>query len=719
MTTRWWTRAVIGRTAVSDPLRDVERPDAQFEAAWRSLIKSRLKVMIAVLAVWGVVVEARLVQLQVFRHDYYAGTAREQQIDVLEPDAPRGDIRDRNGQLLAYSIDSEALHADPAIVRDPVAATREICALLGDCSAREQEQFVAKLSKKTSAAGKPIRGVELRPARLMSHDAAVRVRQFIDARKEVRTKDKKRELPPWFLRSAIVRYYPKLNLGAHLIGFVNGDGEGGAGIERRFDQQIAGTKGRVVAHRDANGNSFLEQVERAPVQGASVELTIDLHLQHMAERELKAGIDAAGALAGSAVVLDPHTGEILALANYPTFNPNRFNEASDDQRRNRAVQDIYEPGSTFKIVTASAALNENVLSAATLIDTNPGLIRIGNRKPITEAKGHNYHVLSFEDVIVKSSNVGAVKAGLQIGGDRLMRYVRGFGFGQLLAPDFKGEGESRGIVTDSTPDDSAIASISMGYEIGVTPIQIATAASVVANGGLLVQPHLLRAVITNGSRHEVKPNVMRRVISPATAMTLTSIMEGVVERGTGDTAALGRYLVAGKTGTAKKAIRGGYSETDYWVSFVGFVPSRDPVYTILVVIDRPTKLAKYGGVVAGPVFQRIADAALQYAGVMPSIDPAPPIMVPQPRTVAPVPPRPEAPPVMTNIGGATVMPDLRGLTLRQALRRTSAIGMRLSSDGDGVVVSQSPAAGTPIAPANRGTVQLRRVPAPPPGGGDR
>jgi cell division protein FtsI/penicillin-binding protein 2 len=405
------------------------------------------------------------------------------------------------------------------------------------------------------------------------------------------------------------------------------------------------------------------------------------------------------------------------MANEPTFNPNAYRDFSETHQRNRAVQDLYEPGSTFKIVTASAAINENVLSPSTLIDTNPGFIRIGNRKPIPEDKGHNYGVLSFEDVIVKSSNVGAIKTGFQVGPERMMRYVRGFGFGQLLAPDFSGE--SKGLVTGDMPGDSSLASISMGYEIGVTPIQVATAASVVANGGLLVQPHLLRAVIANGRRDVQAPNVLRRVIAPATAMTVTSIMEGVVERGTAKTAQLERYLVAGKTGTAKKAIVGGYSQTDYCVSFVGFVPSRDPVYTILVVVDRPTKMPKYGGVVAGPIFQRIAEAALQYAGVVPSIDPAPPIVVPAPRSVAPVPPRPAAPPVMTNISGVPVMPDLQGLTLRDALRLTNALGLRMTYDGDGVVVSQSPAAGTPVAPADRGAVQLRRAPTPAPGGGIR
>jgi cell division protein FtsI (penicillin-binding protein 3) len=262
--------------------------------------------------------------------------------------------------------------------------------------------------------------------------------------------------------------------------------------------------------------------------------------------------------------------------------------------------------------------------------------------------------------------------------------------------------------------ESALASLSMGYEIGVTPIQMATAVSAVANGGLLVEPHIVRAEIRDGVRREVQPHILRRAITPETAATITTMMEGVValKQGTGNLAALERYRVAGKTGTANKAIKGGYSKTDYNVSFVGFVPSRDPVFTILVVVDSPQVGSKYGGTVAAPVFKRVAEAALQYLGVQPSIDPAPPVMVAPDQSLLPrVAPRSTpAVPTLTQVGGRPIMPDLRGMTLREAVRTAGTLGLPLTSmEGDGVVVSQVPEAGSVLGPASRGSILLRRV----------
>ncbi|HEX5068751.1 MAG TPA: penicillin-binding protein, partial [Vicinamibacterales bacterium] len=491
-------------------------------------------------------------------------------------------------------------------------------------------------------------------------------------------------------------------------------------IEARFEKQIAGVKGRELVQVDGRTDGIFTRVEREPIPGASIELTIDTRLQQVVERELEAGVRKAGALGGSAIILDPFTGEILAQASYPTYNPNDPAASSADARHNRAVQDIYEPGSTFKIVTASAALNEHVLTPSTLIDTNPGVITFpGRAKPIDEDKGHNYGVLSFEDVIVKSSNVGAVKIGLQVGVDRMMQYVRRFGFGKRIAPDYGGE--SPGMLTPVPQiNDSALASMSMGYQVGVTPIQMVTAASVVANGGVLMQPHLVRAFIRDGRREEVAPKLLGRVISPETALTLTGIMEGVVDlpQGTGNEAQLTRYQVAGKTGTAAKLEDRRYSEEDYNVSFVGFVPSRRPAFAILVVVDTPTTMPKYGGRVAAPIFRRIAETALEYTGVAPTIDPTPPIMVASDRRLLQPPVMVETPPVITRVGGRPVMPDLRGLMLRDAIRIANALGLSPTTEGDGFVVSQTPAAGEFLSESGRCTLVLRRATSKP-AGGDR
>ena len=396
--------------------------------------------------------------------------------------------------------------------------------------------------------------------------------------------------------------------------------------------------------------------------------------------------------------MDPHTGEILAMANEPTFNPNAYREAAEASRRNRAVQDLYEPGSTFKMVTASAAIDEKVMPVDTLIDTNPGHISIGSRV-VREASGHNYGVLTMSDVIVKSSNVGAIKIGFRIGTERLSRYVERYGFGHQVSPDFPGE--SPGIVWDASKwTESALASVSMGYQVGVTPLQMATAVNSVANGGALVQPRVIRAVYRDGRRYGVQPKIVRHPISPDSASVLTTIMEGVVERGTARAAQIDGYTIAGKTGTSAKLVDGQYSHSNYNASFVGFLPSRNPAVTILVVIDSPHAGPTTGGAVSAPIFKRIAEASLSYLGIGPTLNPAPPVIVArrgQEALVSGKDADPEAPVVSFVADGPPgTVPDLRGMSAREAVRRLVKIGLVARALGDGLVVSQEPEPGTPF-----------------------
>jgi cell division protein FtsI (penicillin-binding protein 3) len=409
--------------------------------------------------------------------------------------------------------------------------------------------------------------------------------------------------------------------------------------------------------------------------------------------------------------MDPFTGEILALANYPTFNPNAYRDFDNNERRNRAVQDLYEPGSTFKIVTAGAALEEKVVTPDTIVETSPGVIRFGARV-IDEDRGHNYGALSFTDVIVRSSNVGSIKVGLKVGNQRMADYVRRFGFGRPTSPDFRGE--SAGIARVAKMTDSALASVAMGYEIGVTPLQMAGAVSVVANGGELVQPRVVRAVIRDGQRVAVPRKVLGRVVSAGVAAQVTAIMEDVVSRGTGKNSQVEGYTIAGKTGTAAKIVSRRYSTSDYNVSFVGFVPSRSPKYTIVVVVDSPHKQSPYGGTVAAPIFQRIADAALRHHGVTPTLNAPPPLLLARrdarPEVPASGPARPTA--IVTlasaaNDAGA-VFPDLRGLSAREALQALGRLGMTPRIRGAGLVTEQEPAAGSPIDLAVTATVWLQR-----------
>ena len=682
-------------------LRVLSGSDGSADAGWRLVVKRRVLLAAGVLAVWTVAVFGRLVQLQLFQHQEMLARADQQHRDNRTLPASRGDILDRHGRLLAYSVDSAAIEGYPNMVTDPGDTAARLCEALGDCTPAERARFTRTLGNPEHT------WALLRPAALVTPRQLPALRTL--------------KLSPIALMPETLRYYPHRDLAAHVLGFVGTDHHGLSGIEARYDERIRGRDGRVLVQKDAKSREMFTRVEQAPTAGATLELTIDATYQHIAERELLAGIRESQALAGSVVVMRPQTGEILALANFPAFDPNRPLASRQDSWRNRAVQEVYEPGSTFKIVTAAAAIEEGVLSPADLIDCNPGYIKFPGRKPITEAKGHNYGVLSFEDVIVKSSNVGAIKAGLEVGAERMAQYARRFGFGQVLAPDFSGE--SRGVVHPvARLTDSELASMSMGYSVSVTPVQMAAAVSAVANGGLLYQPHVVRATIVDGVRTPVAPRLLRRAITPATASALTTIMEAVVERGTARSAALSRYRIAGKTGTTEKIVDGRYSDTDHNASFAGFVPSRRPEFTILVVIDTP-RVGRYGGGVAGPVFKRIAEALLQQAGVPPSIDPLPTVIVTEDRTrVRPQAIRTAAPAMLQPAGGGPVMPDVRGLGARDALRALVAAGLYVDSRGTGVVVTQSPDPGTPIAPGARTAIELARVPlaarrAPP--GGDR
>jgi cell division protein FtsI (penicillin-binding protein 3) len=440
-----------------------------------------------------------------------------------------------------------------------------------------------------------------------------------------------------------------------------------------------------------------------------VQLTIDQVLQWTVERELKAGVQAHKASGGTAIVMDPWTGEILAMANEPTFNPNAFASVLDkDLMKNRAVQDIYEPGSTFKVVTASAALQEKIVRPTDIIDVSQGSIAIGARRV---RDTHRYGPMSFEDVIIKSSNVGAIKVGFRIGPERLGRYVRRFGFGSVLSPDLRGE--SPGIVW-SQLSDSALASVSMGYQIGVTPLQMVTAVSAVANGGRLMEPRLVRATELEGVRTVVQPKVLRETITLETASELTSMMEGVVERGTAKASQIEGFTVAGKTGTAAKLVRGVYSKSDYMSSFVGFLPSRKPVFTILVVIDSPHRGGYYGGVVAAPIFKRIAEAAVRHLGVPRSLNPEPPVLVRREATEPALSTRVtngerDVRPVVLPADDNS-MPDLQGSSARDALKRLVARGIRPRINGNGIVVRQQPAAGASLDQAIACELWLERAP---------
>jgi len=655
--------------------------------AWRITLKRRLVVAVAVLVAWCAAIEARLVYLQVGQHVELTERAERQQLRTVETTAKRGDILDRNGRVLAYSVEADSIYAVPTEISDPGAAATALCDALEDCGAGERQTLVERLR---------------------------RGRAFAYVRRQVTPDDARRvaalDLEGIGFMKENRRFYPNKDLAAQVLGYVGVDNTGLQGLEAQYDGVIKGRAGTELIQIDARRRPF-SRVERPPTTGATLELTIDQYLQHVAERELRAGVEENDAAGGTAVVMDPHTGEILALASWPSFNPNLYREAQPGAQRNRATQEMYEPGSTFKIITASAAFEEKVVEPDDLIDVSAGQIRFG-RRVIND--DHRNDVLSFTDVIVKSSNVGAIKVGLEIGPERLGVYVKRFGFGVRSSPDFPGE--SAGKVWDpSKLNDSALASVSMGYQVAVTPLQMAAAVSSIANGGQLFTPRVVGAVIAGGTRTPIAHTVVRRSVSSGTAALLTGIMEQVVERGTGTRARVPGFTTAGKTGTSQKIVDRRYSRSEYNASFVGFIPSRQPVFTIVVVIDSPHgKNLYYGGSVAGPIFQRIADAGLRHYGVAPTVDAAPPVLVARRdvRRERPVSGPVEFPAIVTLTGGAaasaSVFPDLRGLGAREALRVLAGLGVTPRVHGTGVVVEQDPAAGSVVESAVVATLRLER-----------
>jgi len=672
---------IIRRVFSGASVRSAEAPAPD----WRATLRRRAGVAGMLFLLWVAAIEIRLVYLQIIARAELAERAERQYSREVPAPGTRGDILDRNGRVFATSADADSIIAIPAAIDDVPGTVTRLCQALQDCDKHDRELLVERLGKRNQFAW---------VRRQVSPEAAKRVEALgldgIGFRKESR------------------RFYPNKELGAHLLGYVGVDNKGLSGIEFAYDSQIRGKDGNALVNADARRHVF-SRVARPPTSGSSIELTIDQHLQYVAERELHAGVVENRADGGSVIVMNPRTGEILAMANEPDFNPNVYRDVPEARRRNRAVQDLYEPGSTFKLVTASAAIEGKVMPVDALIDTSPGYITVDSG---TVRDTSNHGVLSFSDVIADSSNVGAIKIGLRVGRERLGRYVDQFGFGRPVSRDFPGE--SPGIVWDwSKWTEGALAHVAIGYQVGVTPLQMLAAVSSIANGGEYLEPRIVRAAYREGRRYVVEPKVVRRSVTAGTAATLTGIMEGVVEHGTGTPAQIKGFTIAGKTGTSAKLLNGRYSNSDYNASFVGFVPSRAPAIAIIVVLDSPHGPHRYfGGPVSGPIFKRIAEASLRYLGVAPTVDAAPPVMIARhveegPLPIANAAASPQVSFVSDALGGS--MPDLRGLSARDAIRALVKVGLSPRITGDGIVVSQDPEPGAVVGDTTTAMVHLERT----------
>jgi cell division protein FtsI (penicillin-binding protein 3) len=621
--------------------------------------QKRLLQLFAVLAAWAVIVIARLVQIQLVRHGEYVVKAARQQERTLALQPVRGSITDIRGRILAESVAAESIYADPQAIGDRVQTAKALASVAA--LQMDGRDLAAKLS--TNAGFVWI-------ARQLPLETSSAVKAL--------------KLPGIYFLEEHRRSYPRAMLAANVVGYVGLDGEGLGGIEHSFDSQVRGRAGRVTLLRDARRGMYLVGGEgpNRPIDGNGVVLTIDSVVQFIAERALAKVVDQYNAADGVAIVMDPRDGRILAMASNPSFDPNRIRDFKPDDRRNRAVQDQYEPGSTFKIVTASAGLEEGVVTPSQILDCGDGFIQIGNTQ--IHEHGHNrYGLITFEDVMVHSSNVGAIRVGLALGQDRFYNYIRRFGFGERTGIALPGESPGRVRRTQQWSQLSN-ASLSIGQEIGATPLQVLTAIAAVANGGMRVQPRIVEKVVdTKGNTISVPPQAAPvRVISEKTAAVLNEILKAVVARGTGANAALAEHIVAGKTGTAQKAARGVYGD-NVFSSFGGYVPADRPQLAILIVIDEP-KGAEYGGTVAAPAFKEIAESTLRYLNVAPSvpartIDLAAPMLATFSQKPAPT--------------AGSEVPDLRGLDARAAVALATRSGFRVRASGSGVVQTQQPLPG--------------------------
>jgi cell division protein FtsI (penicillin-binding protein 3) len=640
-------------------------------------LRTRVLILAAVLAVAFGAVVSRLADLQVLRHAELAGLAERQYSRTVTLHALRGPIVDRRGAPLATSSSAESLFAQPRGVGDPVRAAARLAPLLGMPEAELHAALTA-----------PRSFVWLK--RRLPPAVADAVRAL-------------REPGLGFVPDPL-RLYPNRELAAHVIGF-EGEDKGLEGIERAWDTDLAGTSGRAVVGRDALGREVVtQQVIQKPAPGHGVMLTLDTTIQYIAEREIDAAYRRTGSKAAMAVVLDPKTGDVLAVAIRPTFNPNTFGEAKKDEIRNRAVTDPFEPGSTFKIIMAAAALEEGVVKPDDRIFGENGSITIA-RTTIRDWKKQGW--MTFAEVLQQSSNVGSIKVGMAIGKETYHRYMTGFGFGGLTGVGLAGE--SRGLLREPGRWSAlSLPTMSIGQEISVTAMQMVAAFGAIANGGVLMQPRLVRATFDADGREtrRIEPRALRRVISEETARTLMRLMVGIVDHGTGHAAAIPGYEVGGKTGTAQKmdpATRR-YSHAPGVLSFVGVAPADDPRFVMLVMLDEP-KNEKWGSEAAAPIFASIGREILRYLEIPPR-DAQPVQLVAAPSA---------APAALSVSGGAAIepsasesaaagqeatgptMPDVRGKGLRQALATLAVLRTPVQLTGHGVVVEQLPAAGAPLA----------------------
>lgn len=648
----------------------------------------RALLMLGGVGLWILMLLVRLVDLQVLRKDEFTRRAARQQERTVDLAPRRGVIKAADGTYLAINARVESVFAIPSDVAD---ADKE-AALLAPLLKHPAKELARKLES-------PDRDF-IWIARRVTDGVAARVKALIAEKR----------LPGIQLVAESARRYPEGTLAAAVLGYVGTDNQGLAGLEYRFDADVRGKPARVTLLRDAAQRSYSTRARGggdAPAEGnegASLTLTLRTAIQHAAERELAKVMAESHAKGASAVVLDPATGAILALASYPTFDPNRFGEVDADARRCRPLADAYEPGSTFKIVAASTALDSGTISLDDPIDCGGGTLTIGSTT-IHEHGGKGWSSLTIGDVLARSSNIGIAHVAMTLGRAPFYKSVKDFGFGQKTGIEL--EGETAGILQDKAGWSAlTLPTMAFGQEIGVTVLQMARAYAAIANGGVLPAVHIVDAIQISGApERSIKRPAPQRLMSEETARVMRVLLQRVVEMGTGKAAAIPGYTTAGKTGTAQKAVPGGgYSREKYVASFIGFAPADCPRVVIAVVVDEP-KGRTYGGEVAAPVFAAIGADTLRILR-----EPSAPVGTTRPSVLtadlaegaatAALSARLHADdlvPASNRLerGGDAEdrMPDVSGRSARDAVRLLTARGLAAHVSGTGFVVSQEPSAG--------------------------
>ncbi len=651
--------------------------------------KLRISLPFLILLVLFSVIIARLFQLQVLEADRLKQIARKQHKKTIVLYPKRGTIFDRSLKEMVISLETMSVYAHPSRIGDKRTAARLLSKALGI----RYDAIKRRLSSRRSF-------VWLK--RELS-DKEVKVVKDLGIKGIGMIKESK-------------RVYVEPCLAANVIGFAGRDSQGLEGIEFYYDGYLKGEKGFIQTYKDAYGRAILYDgiYKKDPSQGFDMVLTIDRNIQYIAERELRGAVVRYNAKGGIVIVMDPKTGEILAMANMPTFDPNDLSSYSPKEWRNRAIADAFEPGSTFKVFLAAAALESGRFSPNTIFYGENGKYRISNRV-IHDYKEFGW--LSLAHILKYSSNIGAVKVGERLGKDAFYQTIRGFGFGEKTGIDLPGE--SSGILRDGNSWSRVrTATISFGQGVSVTAIQLITAISAIANGGYLLKPYVVKRIVSKDGSvvKEFAPWIKRRVISEKTSRLLTSMLEKVTDRdGTGFKASLDQYgyKVAGKTGTAQKVNvkDGGYYKDRYISSFIGYLPSDDPKLSILVVIDEP-KGEFYGGEVAAPVFKRIAEEVLPYMGVLPQDASIKEVHVKIERKGIEI--RDSKKDISNSKYVKKIvdkegfsLPSFVGKTMREALQQGWSLSLNLHVVGSGRVVSQEPVPGSHVKIGDSVTIYLK------------